>query len=1392
MKTPRHRSFTRCETPKPGSSKLGCGTDRRVPHRQVLCFGVVFWCILLIAPLTHANTRPVAVADSASTSQGFGVEIEVTANDWDPDGDEVCLISSPVVVAPDHGTAQRLSNTTIRFTPNPGFLGVDTFQYEIGDHNQGRRRAWVTIDVLNNSPPVAEDDFAMTQYDNSVEIDVLGNDWDRDGDLLSLIAGNPIVVAPGHGTAHRVSPINKSPILYLPNPSFVGTDSFQYEMTAGGHVSRATVTVQVSSNQPPVAVDDSATVAQASPSDLSVLNNDYDPDNDSISVSENGIVVAPRHGSAEVVDSRRVRYTPNDGFLGQDSFHYRIEDSSDGHDSALVTVTVVPAGSPPVATPDSERLVVNHVLEIPVLANDFDPDGGAVHLAEQAVVTAPNHGTAFALSQSIIYEPDPGFIGQDTFVYEVTDDELATSQGWVTVEVMENRAPVAVDDFVTTSGSIEIAVTSNDWDPDDNDWVILAAGDPVTAPPRHGTVARVAPQELDTLVYTPNPGFVGADTFQYEVMDINGALARAWVMVEVVGGVTANDDVAATPYQTLVDINVVANDSSASGQPVVLASSAIAKEPAFGSLEQLSPTTLRYRPGPGFSGHDEFVYVAEEAGFFDTAEVRITVLQPPSIRVKWGTVQDLLPLDVLEVGSTVVGDPLTRSLVVINDGPGPLRLGEISVPPGYHVGRPIADTIQAGEQDHFGLVLTASYSGSFEGPVEISHNASNQSSPFAFIARGSVVGEDPDRPIISSIDSNKIRLGNAVTLRLTGHGFTGMDVSVPPDPSGSRVPPSILSHSSNNDGTELTIVVEATSSLSEGFWPLVIRHPSIQDSLTVTDVRVVPEGPVIDAFTPGQPVSGGRAPLFLTGSNLLGATVSTDHPGAVITNLRNSNDEGLFAVLTTTPDVDQFHVFVRGAGGLVETLEMDVRRDAQGAPDHQVLSADPLVYVQKMTSRRPSDLFAAPGDSSGTGEPPKEDEVPPPGQKSIIFNGCGVTFTRTLYQRSFGLSFDLLDELGVPNSGILSNLVPGQVQRFTVKNLVAAASSLIQMRYNFCSSDFSITVTAATGVEIPGEIGLVSWFTFSWPGGVNSGVQASTRNGTLFRYEIGSGDGPGGGSDGCYEIDQLTGPQDGGNQVAEITVSDCCPPTPLSVSLAGAAFQGTVLQLAYNTGHLEIEEVSCESDELPDVAVILLSGFAGELFDQNTGDTNGMECLEQRLNTFISDPDPHDSREFYLRTYRYFQFLSAIRYLNDNPDDDARIVVVGHSLGGGAALAVAAAFADRVDRIFIIDGVTAFDPLNGDTGSFIVPSGFQGIAFNFFQISRGTLEPQGEFDVFGARNINVEEFFGRPAPGCCPTLDPEEPATEYTHANIDDECNIQSAIMQDVIELWENGFIAVD
>lgn len=96
-----------------------------------------------------ANRPPIAAADSTTTTPGTPVVISVLNNDSDPDGDPLTVTS---IAQPANGTAVINPDGTITYTPNPGFVGTDTFTYTISDGRGGTATATITVTV-SAAPP---------------------------------------------------------------------------------------------------------------------------------------------------------------------------------------------------------------------------------------------------------------------------------------------------------------------------------------------------------------------------------------------------------------------------------------------------------------------------------------------------------------------------------------------------------------------------------------------------------------------------------------------------------------------------------------------------------------------------------------------------------------------------------------------------------------------------------------------------------------------------------------------------------------------------------------------------------------------------------------------------------------------------------------------------------------------------------------------------------------------------------------------------------------------------------------------------------------------------------------------------------------------------------------
>lgn len=267
---------------------------------------------------------------------------------------------------------------------------------------------------MPNSPPIANAD-SYTVHGTTLIGSLLANDSDPDGDTISWYG---LVASPTHGTLSPTgNPAYKS---YTPQAGYSGPDSFTYRIQDSflNLSNTATVTINVV-NSAPTATADSYTV-HGSTLIGSFLANDSDADSDSFTFHD--IVTQPTHGTLWSTANPAYRtYIPQTGYVGTDSFTYRIKDSL-GSISSPATVTLNVANNAPLANTDIYIATAGTSTLIgPFKGNDFDLDGDTI--GNPSIVVAPSNGylNGVANPDYRSYVPNAGFTGTDTFQYRVTD-----------------------------------------------------------------------------------------------------------------------------------------------------------------------------------------------------------------------------------------------------------------------------------------------------------------------------------------------------------------------------------------------------------------------------------------------------------------------------------------------------------------------------------------------------------------------------------------------------------------------------------------------------------------------------------------------------------------------------------------------------------------------------------------------------------------------------------------------------------------------------------------------------------------------------------------------------------------------------------------------------------
>jgi len=517
-----------------------------------------------------------------------------------------------VVTGPSHGTLSQpilQRGGGFRYIPTAAFAGTDTFTYTYTVAGSGVSNiATVTIDVNATGTPVANDDAYTTSPGVTLTrgpSGVFGNDTGVQ------VIGFQVQSGPSHGTLTQPGVFSDGGFTYVPDPGFVGIDTFTYRFfddTALKFSSTATVTITV--GDPPETVDDSYNVNQGA---LLTVPSPGIFGNDS-STTDNGAIVAPvQHGTFTPTGAGGFTYKPNPGFVGDDQYTYTITDpvtllvSNVG--TVVIHVLAVPA---PTAVDDSYGVLKNTLLTVTstpaspgVYVNDLpfphNGDGGNL-------VTGPQHGTFTGTGTGgFTYQPNNNFVGVDTFVYNFTDPDTGLTSNNATVTITVGDDPVANNDtYDVAAGSVLNVPAPAEFGNDSGNFGLLTA---LTSIPTGYVQTGVGPATAFT--YTPPPGFTGTESFTYKFTDtVTNTDSNIATVTFHVHPVAVDDEFDVPCDPTLPIYFVTDNDPNAG----FFTDADVQSDVSNGILFEIFFGVFVYFPDQGFSGDDSFTYTYDSNG----------------------------------------------------------------------------------------------------------------------------------------------------------------------------------------------------------------------------------------------------------------------------------------------------------------------------------------------------------------------------------------------------------------------------------------------------------------------------------------------------------------------------------------------------------------------------------------------------------------------------------------------------------------------------------------------------------------------------------------------------------------------------------------------------------
>lgn len=464
------------------------------------------------------NIPPDVFNDNYTVIQDASISDNFMLNDSDPDG-TVSAGTTPIV-NPSNGNIIVQSNGDFVYTPNVGYIGLDTAVVQVCDNSLVCVNDTLFFNVVpvNNLPTVQNDTITIFEDNNAIG-NIIQNNSDPDGPIT---ASTVPVVNPSHGIASIDAAGNYS---YQPNNNYNGNDTIVFSVCDSDNncINDTLFVIVLPVNDSVLVLNDLFSTNENTPLTGSIVLNDTDPDGTTLVVNtlpmvlpSNGVIIVNANGSFD--------YLPNIGFIGTDTVVVEVCDSGLPLPATCVNdtifINVIDVNDPPVLV--NENLNTNEDVAISgtVITIDNDPDG-TILTVDTVPLFGPMNGT-FIINQigDFIYTPNINFNGNDTVVVQICDNGLplpaACNFDTIFISVNPvNDAPVILNDTASTLSNQNAIgnILLNDSDIENTS---LIADSINVVGPANGTITL---NSNGSFIYTPNTGFYGQDTIYISVCD---------------------------------------------------------------------------------------------------------------------------------------------------------------------------------------------------------------------------------------------------------------------------------------------------------------------------------------------------------------------------------------------------------------------------------------------------------------------------------------------------------------------------------------------------------------------------------------------------------------------------------------------------------------------------------------------------------------------------------------------------------------------------------------------------------------------------------------------------------------------------------------------------------
>ncbi|EGQ9422506.1 tandem-95 repeat protein [Vibrio parahaemolyticus] len=588
------------------------------------------------------------------------------------DEDKDTLSVENLIIDKGNGTLVDNGDGTWTFTPQIDDDTEVSFTFDIIDDEDLVVSGSANLDILPiNDAPNAKNDVITTEEDTAVTIDVLVNDSDVEGDVLSIQSAS---VPSEQGSVDIVD----GKLVFTPAENFNGEATITYIVTDGDLTDEAKVTVTVTPvNDSPVAVDDTVSTQEDTVVIIDVLPNDSDVDGDKLSIQSAS--VPKEQGTVEVVDGKLV-FTPAENFNGDAEITYTVTDGQ-LTDEAKVTVTVNPVNDAPTIKVDAvESITEDAVSTDTVIATLEVADTDTPE--DQLTVSLENNSNGyFVLVGDEVKLTQAG-------VDAVNNDELNLKDLTISASVSDGVNPTANDsdslivNRVNDAPTVENAIADQELSEDFATYTIdlnyaFKDSDSALNFSVSGNSNVLVSIENGIATISPTADWNGSETLTFTATDPSGESISQTVNFTVAPVADIVADKATVVEDTPTIIKVLGNDTFEDDGKVV--SLDINNGPANGTVSVNPDGSVTYTPNDNYVGKDTFTYVVTSGGVSESTTVRVDVTpvnDAPVAKDDTAITDEDTPvtIDVLPNDTDVDGDKLSIQSATVPEAQGKVEI----------------------------------------------------------------------------------------------------------------------------------------------------------------------------------------------------------------------------------------------------------------------------------------------------------------------------------------------------------------------------------------------------------------------------------------------------------------------------------------------------------------------------------------------------------------------------------------------------------------------------------------------------------------------------------------------------------------------------------------------